>query len=620
MPTITFSPSGIRVQAEAGARLTDVCREAGFPLSVPCGEKGICGKCRVLVLKGDIPVDVRQEACLTKSLLAEGWRAACAVAVSGDLTLSDPADRVSGDVALAEFIGRQPENLNGIWLRNVVLGTPTTKDQRDDFSRLADALAAEGLPGFFPGDAEPHVLAMLPGELRRGDGACAVVGMGRRILSVRGKRDGESVPCLGLAVDLGTTTMAAALCDLETGDVLAVASRANPQSLRGDDVITRIEYASRGGAELNELRALAVSAVEEMDRDVRREAGVDASVLVVALAGNTVMTHLLLGVPPGALAVSPFIPAFNGPVAVNAALIGWRGGEPPLLLTAPNIAAYVGGDITAGLLAHDVEVLKGNTLFLDVGTNGEIVLYSGGRLYACAAAAGPAFEGARIRQGMRAAVGAVSHVRLGEGGGLETETVEKARPARGICGTGLLDAVAALLRTGLVDESGRMLDAEEAAGLRLNGDVASRLHADADGNAYWLEWPSDHGGPGVALTARDVREFQLAKGAVAAGVRVLLEIAGIAPGDLDRVFLAGGFGSYLNPEAALAVGLLPAGVPLGKVRAVGNASLAGARLYLLSEDERRRADEIADRVEYVELSGRDDFQIAFAEEMLFPER
>lgn len=413
---------------------------------------------------------------------------------------------------------------------------------------------------------------------------------------ISGLPDGMDPGTLGLAVDLGTTTLAAALCDPGTGKPLSFASRANPQSVHGDDVISRIEYASRDSAARDEMQRLIVDALQELAAESLRNAGLPGGrISRIAIGANTAMNHLLMGVDPEPLTHSPFTPAFLAVAPFGAEEIGWEsreGSPPPRVLIVPNIASFVGGDVTAGLLAHNILESKRITLFLDIGTNGETVLAANGETYACATAAGPAFEGARITHGMQAVPGAISGVRADANGELVFDAIGGVRPAKGICGTGLLDAVAALLRTGRIDETGQMTGAGA-------GEI-------------WLE-------PGtVALTQKDVREFQLAKGALAAGVRILLDAAGVRAEDVDDVFLAGGFGTCLDPESALATGLLPQGIRAEKIRAVGNASLAGTRLCLLSEAERKRAEEIAKRIRYVELSGRADFSSAFAEEMLFP--
>ncbi|MCD7898227.1 MAG: ASKHA domain-containing protein [Planctomycetaceae bacterium] len=615
MPTITFQPSGRRTVVPPGSRLIDAVRQAGFDIPAPCGEKGLCGKCRVKVVAGDMPAGSAQTGCLPGKLVGEGWRASCVATVDGDLVIDAPVDVDADGGSLTDFAGLDAAVDDELWTATVSMAQPSKDDQRDDSSRLLAALADAGRTGVI---IPPNVLADLPRRLRDAAFHPDVVGLGRRLLAVRPAGSGREA--LGLAVDLGTTTMAAALCDLRDGTILALSSLANPQSIRGDDVISRIDYASRGRDELAELRRLAVEAITDLSRKALSAAGRQRDdVLLVAVAGNTVMNHILMGVDPTALALSPFIPGFRRVDPVPARDIGWRGANEPLVMIVPNIAAYVGGDITAGILAHDVTADGGPVLFLDVGTNGEIVLAANGTVHACAAAAGPAFEGARIRQGMRAVPGAISGVAIAADGGLDIAVVDNQRPAKGICGTGLLDAVAACLDLRVVDDGGRMLDADEAEDEGVPEPVRRHLHEDDDGPALWLEPMSGHDDSGVALTGRDVREFQLAKGAIAAGARVLLRIAGVKPEEVEHVLLAGGFGNYLRPAAALRTGLLPQGIRLDRVRSVGNASLAGARLYLLSGEERDRADAISREVKYIELSGRDDFQIAFAEEMMFPE-
>lgn len=591
MPTLNFNPSGRTLDVPEGANLLDACRRAGFSPRASCGGKGLCGKCRVRVIAGDVPVDGRQRACMPARDLEAGWRASCVAEIHSDLLLEDPDNAETAGVVLTDFHPRPPAGGENLWTVDLALPPPSTSDQRDDLSRLENGLAASGRSGL---DIPLSLLAKLPGVLRGGDFSCRTLGLGKRLLDVRN----ASVPgcALGLAVDIGTTTMAGLLCDLTDGRTLAVASRGNPQARHGDDVISRVDFAGRSDGNRREMRDLTLRAIEGLADDAMRSAGLDAGEPVfVSICGNTVMSHLFLGTPATALALSPFIPAFNSARTFRAAEAGFSWGSAAVHLL-PGISAYVGGDIVAGLLAHEVAGLSGNVLFIDVGTNGEIALASGGRLFACATAAGPAFEGARIGQGMRAAPGAIAKVGVLPDGSLDIGTIDMA-PAKGICGTGLLDAVACLLKVGALDETGRL----------------------EGGDEYWLVRPPVSGGTGVALSQRDIREFQLAKGAIAAGVRVLLDVAGIGAGDVEAVLLAGGFGNYLDPVSALAVGLLPAGIRRECVRSVGNAALAGARLCLLSPAERDAADVLARKVDYVELSGRDDFQIAFAEEMLFPE-
>ncbi|MDR0361101.1 MAG: ASKHA domain-containing protein [Planctomycetota bacterium] len=620
MPAITFSPSGKTVSADTGSPLAAAVHAAGFHLPAPCGGKGLCGKCRVRILDGGADPDDRQRACLSAKLLADGWRAACVFQVVNDLVALDPDAAQLDSAILTDFTARDIRGETEIWERNLTLPSPTPADQRADASRVVQALAESEIGDGLNLPSIPlPLLRRLPGLLRANGFACRAVGIGDRLLDLFKPED--PIPPLGIAVDIGTTTIAVALCDLGSRGILAVTSAANPQARHGDDVISRIDYASRGESELTEMRGLIVGAIHDLAVEALRRAGCGGRPILAAVAGNTVMNHLFLGVPPKALALAPFIPAFRSAGFIEGEAVGWPGESPPLVYIVPGISAYVGGDITAGLLAHDVSRGKGAILFLDVGTNGEIALAVGDRVYACAAAAGPAFEGARIARGMPAAPGAIARVGLSESGDVEIGTIDSILPAKGICGTGLLDAVAALLRAGAIDETGRMRDKDEILDDRPDAPsgLLSRVREADDGALFLLDGHPDRE-DGIYLTQADVREFQLAKGAIAAGCRVLLDVAGIQAQDLDRVLLAGGFGNYLDPASALAVGLLPAEIDERKIRSVGNASLAGARMCLLSRDERSEAEALPQIVDYVELSGRADFQTAFAEEMLFPEQ
>lgn len=610
MPTVSFSPSGKTISVPLNATLLQACRMAGVELSTPCAEKGFCGKCRVKVLSANIPVDDRQTACLPLRLLEDGWRAACITRVDQDIMIADPMQTQT--VVLADFSGREPGDSNEIWQCEVTLEKPSAQDQTDDFRRVLHAL-----PGSIPiarrQPCLPPLLSRLPRVLRQSGFRCRMIGMEGVLLDVLPP---EPLPDpTGLAIDIGTTTIALALCRLRDGEVLATASRANPQSAWGDDVISRIECAGRGRDVVLDMRARVVQAIEKLSVEACHLAGVDSPPLLAAVAANTVMTHLFLGVSPASLAISPFAPVFRDGITVPGSELGWAGETPPLVRVLPCVSAFVGGDVVAGMLVHDMHRESGITLLLDAGTNGEIALSVRGELFTCSTAAGPAFEGARISQGMRASPGAISRVVFGDDNDLEVGTIDFL-PAKGLCGTGLLDAVAALRLGGVIDGYGRVLEREEVSDLA-GSKLAARIFGDGQESAVQLS--SCDVEPGVFLTQKDVREFQLAKGAIAAGVRILCAEAGVRLSDVDQVLLAGGFGNYLDPYSTQLTGLLPAGIRTDGVRPVGNASLAGARLCLLSPGERRMADALTERVRHIELAGHRDFQRIFAEEMLFPD-
>lgn len=399
---------------------------------------------------------------------------------------------------------------------------------------------------------------------------------------------------LGFALDVGTTGVAGALLDLRTGEELAVHAVANPQSVYGADLMTRLAYAIRGEAQQAELTRVVREAAQALLGRLLSKAGAGRDEVVAgALVGNTAMHHLFLGLPVRELAVAPYTPAL-----VDGRVFDIPGLPP--LYALPVVAGFVGADAVAAALAAGLDEGDETVLLVDVGTNGEVLLRHGGQLYACSAPAGPAFEGGEISQGTRAGPGAIEAVRF-DGNDLAVTVIPGgAGPAaRGICGSGLLDAAAALLEAGLLDRTGRLTAA---------GPLVHRLAE--GGRAVALA-------PGVMLTQKDLRAFQLAKGAIRSGAEVLLRTAGIGPEALDAVLLAGAFGSYLRRESAVATGLLPPVDP-ARIQPIGNAAAAGAKLALLSRKARSRAESLARRIRFVELATHPDFEEIFMEALNFP--
>lgn len=415
----------------------------------------------------------------------------------------------------------------------------------------------------------------------------------------------------GAAVDIGTTTVACALVDLRTGTAVERLGGLNRQRPYGADVITRLQYVREHPDGGERLRTLIVGQLGDMLRALCARRGLDpAEIGRLTAAGNTVMLHLLLGAPAGAMAEAPYTPAFTGGMELTAAETGLPVGGPVDIL--PGVSAFVGADITAGLVACGVPQAPKPVLFLDLGTNGEIVLGGRETLTCCAAAAGPAFEGGGIRCGMAGVPGAVSRVDFDADPVCE---VIGGGPAAGICGSGVLDTAAQLFRHGVVEASGRMRAPEETAGLR--PDLAARLTRIGDERAFTLV-PASPGRAAVVFTQRDVRQVQLAKAAIRAGVSLLLQHSGIGPGEVSRVLVAGGFGSYMRLDSAFAVGLLPPALR-DRTESVGNAAGEGARLCLVSRGAAALADETARRMRYIEMADRPDFEENFIGSMAFGE-
>lgn len=612
------------LHAQTGANLLTVLHEhlGGHP-SAPCGGNSTCLKCGVRITDGaaGFAPTLADRKAFSQDQLDDGWRLACRIILraESELWLEHPGAR-EGEVCETSLVGRAPRLAHALRRVTLSLPPPEINDQRPDAQRLLDALqqgesAATGCP--LP------VLRQLPGLLRGHGFRLDAVRYGRDLLDVRPPASGR---LLGAAVDLGTTTVALALYDLTDGRLLHIASAGNRQAEFGDDVISRITASGKPDG-ITRLQRAAQETIRTLLREACAASGVCPSGLAsLTVAGNTVMQHLLAGVSPLGIGTSPFTPAFTAGQTLTLADIlpnpdsaeasrRWPETAPAYLL--PCIGPYVGGDITAGILSQQLTERDGNHLLIDAGTNGEIVLRAGGKLYACSTAAGPAFEGARISCGMRACDGAIHEITLShplpaakaDAWPLDTEFCVQTlhgSEASGVCGSGLLDAVARLLDTGLIDETGALADADE-----LPEGFPPKLRARLREDGVLLA-------DDVLLTRKDIREFQLACAAIQAGARVLLKEAGINAEELDSVLLAGGFGSHLSVISALRTGLIPPGVSAEKVRAAGNASLAGARLCLLEEAARQEAETVRRETRCIELSGRADFQEFYLDAMEFP--
>ncbi len=399
------------------------------------------------------------------------------------------------------------------------------------------------------------------------------------------------------AVDLGTTTIAVRVYDLETGRELKTVSAWNAQAAYGGDVISRIQYTMENSEGLEELSRIVRTQVGDMIKDVLTQCGkVESELQHIVLAGNTTMQHIFAKLPVKGIALAPFKPETLFPYGFNDTLLSVP------LYYAPCVAGYVGGDITAGIMATRLHEKSGQSLFLDIGTNGEMALGGRDGFHCCAVASGPAFEGAGISCGMAAVDGAISHVRYNNGFLFDIIGNET---AKGLCGSGLIDLIAVLTELGCIDESGRLLPPEDAP-----DKLRRYLSRDENGNGIF------HLTGDVFLNAQDVRNLQLAKAAVAAGIKVLLDKAGMCIDDLDAVYLAGGFGSYIDTESAMKIGMLPR-ISAAKLHNPGNTALAGASMAAVNLNKLECMQEIADRCNYIELSGRADFAAAFTDNISF---
>lgn len=591
---VTFLPEGRTTEVLAGATLLEAAQRAGVPLASVCGGEGICGRCRLLVRSG------RAEASPTLLLSPDDVRAgyvlACQTRVREDVVVEVPpearAERaLQVDVEAGEF--RVPEAEAPLPFRflplvrklPLSLSHPTLEDNVGDQERLfREVRRRTGAPVL---QAGLKVLQGLPALLRsahwRVTATLAQRGGTTEVLQVEpGDRSREA---FGVAVDVGTSTVVAQLLHLPTGRTLDVEAKYNAQRAFGAEVTRRIAAAERLG--VDKLQALVVADINDLVSLMVERQGVRLSdVLAVVCAGNTAMIHFLLGLPPGALRRHPYVAAALAPPPVRAAEVGIRINPRGLLYVIPGIGGWVGGDVTAGLLASGLHRRKDLALFVDIGTNGEVVLGCRDWLIACSASAGPAFEGAGVTCGMRASPGAIHRVEFTPQG-ITYETIGGVSP-QGLCGTGLIDTIAGLFRAGYVDRAGRLQPRSERV-VEHNGDLA------------FLLVPKGLADRDILITQRDIANVLRAKAAIYAGISVLLREAGVTLQEVQELYIAGAFGSRLDPGHAVTLGLIP-DFPLERVRFLGNTSLAGAKMCLLSQEAMEEAQRLAARVTYYDLA------------------
>jgi uncharacterized 2Fe-2S/4Fe-4S cluster protein (DUF4445 family) len=602
---LQFRPDGGDVRVPAGTTVFDAASWNGIAIDSTCGGHGTCKKCKVRVCSGAVPVSSVDPRAFTIDELRHGWRLACRAEATEDLEIDVPPLQTRPKAALVG-VGRHVILRPSVQKRYLELTEPTLEDQVSDVERVVAAVDD------FELRVHPGAVRMLGRTLRAANYQVTAVICDDLLIDVEpGDTTAERH---AIAFDLGTTTVVANLLDLATGQPLAVRSMLNRQQPFGADVISRVSATMMDPDALEALQARAAETLNQLATEVCEEAGIARErVYEMVICGNVTMTQIALGIDPEPLAMAPFIIAARRLPPVTAADFGVHLHPRAPAFTFPALGAYVGGDIVAGLLATGLTRDRRVRLFIDVGTNSEIALGSQDRVVATAAPAGPAFEAAQIKCGMRAAEGAIEGVRI-EGDELSLEVIGDTDPV-GMCGSGLVDAVAQLVAAGLLDHSGRFVTDEAAA--EAHPVLAQRLVKVGEERVFVLAWRGDEPENAVYLSQRDVRELQFAKASIATGWSILMSQLGIAPEDVSQVLLAGSFGSYLSPASAVRIGLVPR-LPLPRIVSAGNVAGEGAKMAALSLRERSAADAILDEVEYVELSGRADFNDMFIDQLAFP--
>lgn len=612
---IRFLPFETGLTVASGANLLDAIHKAGLPFKSTCGGKGTCGDCLVHVMSGE--AQGRRSAALPEELRRQGYVLACQTEVTDHLTVQIPRFEELSIKSILEprFLDENRDRISGAYwvdpaVKRIRLQLPaqTSEEHLSDLQRVQRALLQEA--GIEAAVCEYSVLKRMARAVRENSGEVDVVLLKSApswtILDLEPARPGKKV--LGLACDVGTTTVALHLVDLETGRVMAAASGYNQQLKCGEDVISRITYA-RKQERLDELQALIIATVNHLiDKAAGTIPADPADIFYGSFSGNTTMVHLFLGLPPRYIREEPYTPTLSDVPLIAARDLDLRMNPEARVSFAPSVGSYVGGDITAGLLATPILRDPAKvSLFIDVGTNGELVIGNGDWLVTCACSAGPAFEGGGIRCGMPAADGAIEGLKIEADGEVHYTVIGGGRP-RGLCGSGLIDLLAELFIHGDIDRNGKFR--EEKGGRRLvrNDQGLGYLIEDAK-NCYW--------GKDLILAERDIADLIRTKGAVFSACSVLLKNVGLELDRIDAFYIAGGFGRHIDIENAVRIGLLP-DLEREKFIYLGNTSLWGAHLILLADGNRDLVRSTAKKMTYVELNTEPGYMNEYAGALFLP--
>ena len=628
--TVTVLPANRVAKVPIGTSLHEAIQEAGIVLALPCGGQGRCGRCLVIVRRGR--VRRRSVARLTPGRVVQGYAVACQTVVESDVMvfvpsqeelLARPEDLSEADKAAVDVV--TCDHTAEPWIRkyHLVIDPPTLQDNTTDLDRLQRELSRQH--GVAQVGTSLPVLRELARALRDADWeVTAVVEHGTwedpqgvpRVVDVQA---GDTTSrTLGLAIDIGTTSNVVYLTDMSTATLLDSASTYNGQIACGEDVISRIIYARREGG-LDHLQQLVIVTINGLiDAVLQRQSADPSEVYAVTVAGNPTMIHLFLGLDPQNIRLEPYIPTMDNAVLVRGSDLGLHVNPEATVDCLPGVGAYVGADITAGVLRSRMSENRAITLFIDVGTNGEMVLGNQDWLISCACSAGPAFEGAGVASGMRATDGAIQEVWINpETSEPSVRTIGDASP-RGICGSGMISLLGEMFITGVIDKSGHLNDSLDT----------QRVRSGPSGLEYVVAWGTDGNGNGevaeddgsaqdIVITEVDIQNLLRAKAAIYAGVQVLVNSVGLGLDDIEQVQIGGGFGKHIDVEKAIDIGLL-VDVPWGRVTYLGNTSIQGAYLSLLCRDHRKLVTEIAQKMTYLELSADNQFMDAFTSALFLP--
>lgn len=625
--TIIFQPSGRRARVSEGTTILDAARKLGVGIEAVCGENLVCGKCRVKIMEGEFPkeditsslshvgkVDEKEMKTLKKKEKKENIRLACSTSIMGDVLVFVPEATRTGKQIVSKAAGKIKVKIKpAVKKYYVELQPPSLEDPCGDFERVCDVLdKAHGLKKV---SIDYRALQILPDVLRTGDWKVTVtVWQNHEIIRVEPGRVETNV---GLAVDIGTTTVAGYLTDLNTGEVLATESMMNPQVSYGEDVMSRITYCMLNEEDgLKELQEVIVEGLNTIARNAAKRVDLTPEdISEMTIVGNTAMHHILLGINPEYIGLAPFAPALHNSVDIKAERFGIQILPSGNIHILPIEAGFVGADNVGCLIADAPHKRKKMTLLIDIGTNGELILGNKDKLISCSCATGPALEGAQIEFGIRAAPGAIENLRVDKKtleptfkviGNDKWSDGQTDMQAKGICGSGIVDAIAEMFKAGIIKKNGQINTELKSPRIRMAGKMPE----------YVIAWKHETAiDEDIVINQKDVRAIQLAKGALYSGALIMMRKLGIK--QFDRLAIAGAFGNHIDKFQAMVMGMYP-DCDLDKVEFVGNAAGDGARIVLLNVDKRREANTLARKVEYVELALEEDFNDRFGEAMQFP--
>jgi len=605
-----FEPEGRKVCVPIGTTVLQAAREGGVDIRSECGGKGLCGKCKVIIKSSEALSELTdvEKKLLCRTEVDFGYRLACQARILGNVTVVIPTESILFFRKIQVTGMERSVALNpAVTKIHVVLAEPTLSDVRPDYERLLDALSDAVKVNDLEMDYE--ILKRLP-DIIRGSRFDVTVAIwhDRKIISV--EPGDTSNRMFGLAVDIGTSKIVAHLVDLTTGEVIDVGSVENPQITYGEDIITRISFATAKPENLKILQECVVGALNKILDEMLKRKKIDPhEIYEVVAVGNTAMHHFFLGIQPKYTALSPFTPVLKRQLNVKARELNLNMNSCGIITTLPIIAGFVGADAVADALATGICESDEISLLVDIGTNTEVLLGNSMDMLSCSCASGPAFEGAHIKYGMRAVAGAIERIHMTSDFDIEYETIGESKP-RGLCGSGVVDAVAEMFKYGIIDWTGKFNTKLEIPRLRRsNGEIE-----------FIVAWGCETAtGKDIVITQRDIREIQLAKAAIYTGCSILMRRKGISETEIGRVLVAGAFGNYLNPDSAKILGLLP-DVPTEKIKFLGNTAVTGAKMALISKETRKKADEISRKVRYLELAADPTFKEEFLKATFIPNK